>query len=201
MKLLVVSDVVEPSLYKQFDRAKFPAVDLIVSCGDLPPEYLSFLSTAFDAPMVYVKGNHDIRYAHKPPAGGIDIHASLFRFQGLKFLGLEGSRWYNGGPYQYREAEMRRIAWRLRLFLWWKGGVDIVVAHAPPRHVGDADDRCHRGFETFRALIERYRPMYFLHGHIHKLFDCFSERTTAVGETKVVNCCGHIFLDIETKEG
>ena len=68
MKLLAVSDVVEPSLHKDFDRAKFPDVDLIVSCGDLPPEYLSFLATAFDAPMVYVKGNHDIRYAHKPPA-------------------------------------------------------------------------------------------------------------------------------------
>jgi len=43
MKILTVSDTVEPFLYQHFDSAKAPQAALILSCGDLPPEYLSFL--------------------------------------------------------------------------------------------------------------------------------------------------------------
>ncbi len=200
MKILAVSDIVTPSLYKKFDRAMFPDADLIVSCGDLPPEYLTFLSVAFDAPMVYVRGNHDFRYREKPPAGGIDLHANVFRFKGLRFFGLEGSRWYNGGPYQYTERRMKRVVGRMRPLLWWRGGVDIIVTHAPPRSIHDAEDQCHRGFRIFRTMIERYRPLYFLHGHVHGVFEDPEKRVTQIGRTKVVNCFGYFFLDIEEQE-
>ena len=61
MKVLTVSDRVEPVLYDDFDAAFFTGVELILSCGDLPPEYLSFLTKTLNAPLYYVRGNHDIR--------------------------------------------------------------------------------------------------------------------------------------------
>ena len=33
--------------------------------------------------------------------------------------------------------------------------MDIIITHAPPRHIHDAEDQCHRGFESFQHLIDR----------------------------------------------
>jgi predicted phosphodiesterase len=46
IKLLSVSDAVESTLDQRVDAELKKNVDLIVSCGDLPPEYLSRLSAA-----------------------------------------------------------------------------------------------------------------------------------------------------------
>jgi predicted phosphodiesterase len=69
LKILPVSDVEKPRLLQQSDSDSFEDIDLILSCGDLPPEYLSRLVNSFKAPLYYVRGNHDIRYDEKPPAG------------------------------------------------------------------------------------------------------------------------------------
>ena len=66
---------------------------------------------------------------------------------------------------------LRRKILRLKPQLWWKGGVDIIITHAPPRHVHDGPDRCHWGFNSFNWLIQKYSPKYFIHGHIHAV-DC-----------------------------
>ncbi len=117
MKILTVSDCVTPELSQGFDAEKFKDVDLIISCGDLPPEHLTFLMTSLDAPLYYVRGNHDIRYTSSPPGGCMNVHGRLVRFRSLNFLGLEGSRWYNGGPCQYHEHQMSRMIRRLRFQL------------------------------------------------------------------------------------
>ncbi len=197
MHVLAVSDAVDPALTDRFDRGRFPKIDLIISCGDLPPEYLTLLVDRFDAPLFYVRGNHDLRYATSPPQGCQDIHGRLVRFRGLTFLGLEGSRWYNGGPYQYTEQEMQAIIRRLRPNLWWQDGADIIVTHAPPRHIHDAEDRPHRGFLCFRQLIARYAPRFFFHGHIHAVFNKAAERMSRVNETLVINSFGHIVAEID----
>ena len=101
------------------------------------------------------------------------------------------------GPYQYREARMRNMIRLMRPKIWWRGGVDIVITHAPPRHVHDADDRCHRGFNSFNWLIDKYQPEYFIHGHIHALFSDPNERVTVVKNTKIVNAYGHVVIDIK----
>ena len=196
MKVLTVSDLVSPSLYPQFKKEFFPEIDLIISCGDLPPEYLTFLASVVDAPMYYVRGNHDLRYRNKPPSGGINLHGNLINFRGFRIMGFEGSGWYNGGPVQYTERQMKRMVGKMRLLLWWNRGVDIVVTHAPPRHIHDDEDICHRGFQIFRKLIDRYQPRYFFHGHTHAVFNNPSERITIINNTNVVNCCGHFILDI-----
>jgi len=197
MKILTVSDYAEPLLSDHFALQSFEGVDLILSCGDLPPEYLTSLVNTFSVPLYYVCGNHDIRYGFKPPEGCGNLHKRLVTYRGLRFLGLEGSRWYNGGPHQYREREMRRIIRRLRLRIWMVGGIDVVISHAPPRHIHDAEDRCHRGFESYGRLIDKYAPKYFVHGHIHARFTDPSQRITVVNQTRVVNSYGYHILEIQ----
>jgi len=197
VKILSVSDVVDPILHQNAGSEPFSDIDVIVSCGDLPPEYLSRLVHAFKAPLYFVSGNHDIRFNEKQPVGGLDLHGRLKSIGGIRFLGLEGSHWYNGGPYQYTEGQMRAIIRRLRPTLWWRGGVDVVVTHAPPRHIHDAEDPCHRGFESFRWLIDKYQPNYFIHGHIHTHFADPTDRVTVVDATKVVNTYGYNLMEIE----
>jgi len=154
MRILTVSDYIEPILNDRSAAERLEQIDVIFSCGDLPPEYLSHLRRTFDAPLYYVRGNHDIRYSSSPPEGCENIHARLVQFRGLRILGLEGSRRYSRGPYQYTEFQMKRIIRRLRPRLWWHRGVDIILAHAPPRTHVTADSRVFSGlFASIRPAI------------------------------------------------
>ena len=197
MRVLTVSDRVEPVLYDRFDAGRFTGIDLILSCGDLPPEYLAFLRAALDAPLFYVRGNHDIRYEASPPTGCESLAGRLVRFQSLTLLGLEGSRWYNGGPNQFTENQMGKKIRSLRLQIWRQRRIDVVITHAPPRHVHDAEDLCHRGFKSFRKLIDRNAPRYFIHGHIHANFPDPGARVTLVNQTRVINTFGHHIIEID----
>ena len=167
MKILTISDKVEAQLYDRFQAERFEDIDLILACGDLPADYLSFLVTMLNAPVYYVRGNHDLGLDEYRPEGCFDLDGKLVRFKGLRIMGFEGSNWYNGKPLQYNEQQMRKKVLRLRPRMWWHKGVDIVISHAPPRHIHDAEDPCHRGFECFRHLIDKYAPRFFVHGHMH----------------------------------
>ena len=197
MKILAVSDFIEPLHSDLLESSTLSDVELILSCGDLPPDYLSALSKAFGAPLYYIRGNHDIRYESSPPKNCFDIHAQVVSFGERTILGLGGSHWYNGRPLQYTEAQMHQIVRFLRLRLRRYAGLDIVVAHAPPRHIHDAEDPCHRGFQVFRRLIDRYQPKYFLHGHIHRRFDDPGQRITRIGQTRVINCSGYYIFEYD----
>jgi Icc-related predicted phosphoesterase len=197
MKILAVSDFIEPLSSDLLKGKIFSEVRLIVSCGDLPPDYLSALSKAFAAPLYYVRGNHDLRYESSPPKNCYDIHAQVVSFEDLTILGLEGSHWYNGRPLQYTETEMRQIVRFLRPRLRRHKSLNMVIAHAPPRRIHDAEDPCHRGFQVFRRLIDRYQPKYFLHGHIHRRFDDPEQRITRIGGTRVINCSGYYLFEYD----
>ncbi|HGY11267.1 MAG TPA: Icc-like protein [Desulfobacterales bacterium] len=196
LKILTVSDFIDESLTQRVENKTLEPVDLIISCGDLAPEYLSFLRDRLDKPLFYVKGNHDIRYSPSNPVGCKNIHAKLIQFKSLKIMGLEGSIWYNGGMNQYTDREMKKMISGMWFSLWRKGGIHIVITHAPPRHIHDAEDRCHMGFESFVRLIDKKRPDYFIHGHIHKEFKTHSDRIITVGSTKVINTCGFTILEV-----
>jgi len=196
LKILSVSDFIDSSLTRKVEEKILEPVDLIISCGDLPPEYLSFLRNRLDKPLFYVKGNHDIRYTLHNPKGCSNIHAQVLLFNSVKILGLEGSMWYNGGVNQYTNVEMKKIIWGLWFSIWRKGGVDIVVTHAPPRHVHDAEDLCHMGFESFNRLMDKRKPEFLIHGHMHKPFNTHEERITRVGQTKVINTCGYTIFEV-----
>nr|WP_291348936.1 metallophosphoesterase [Desulfobacula sp.] len=196
LKILTVSDFIDKSLTKMIEDKTLELPDLIISCGDLDPEYLSFLRDRLDRPLFYVKGNHDIRYTTSNPVGCENIHGRVVRFKSLNILGLEGSLWHNGGMNQYTDKEMKRMIFGVWFSIWRKGGIHMVVTHAPPRHIHDAEDRCHMGFDSFVNLINKRKPDYFVHGHIHKDFKTHSDRITTVNSTKVINTCGFTILEV-----
>ncbi|MEG2871756.1 MAG: metallophosphoesterase, partial [Clostridium sp.] len=103
MKILVLADCESKFLWDYFEKEKLANIDLIISCGDLAPQYLSFLATFSHAPVLYVHGNHDDCYAQTPPEGCICIEDSVYQFKGLRILGLGGSVRYKDGEHQYTQ--------------------------------------------------------------------------------------------------
>ena len=112
MKILVVSDCESRYLWDYFTPDKLDGVDLILSCGDVKPQYLSFLATFAHCPVLYVHGNHDDRYRQDPPLGCICVDGQLYEYQGVRILGLGGSMRYKPGDNQYTERQMAMRALR-----------------------------------------------------------------------------------------
>lgn len=201
MKILLVSDEEDRFLWDYYTPGRLKGIDLILSAGDLKAEYLSFLVTMANRPLLYVHGNHDGGYAQRPPEGCQCIDGKLVTVGGLRILGLGGSALYNGGPHQYTEKQMRRRIHRLRLKLALTGGVDIVLTHAPVRGFGDEDNMTHRGFEAFLPLLDQYQPRYLVHGHIHQRYGANRPRCYQYNETTIVNATGRYILEFPDKPG
>ena len=201
MKILLVPDEEDRFLWDYYTPGRLKGIDLILSAGDLDAEYLSFLVTMANRPLLYVHGNHDGGYAQRPPEGCQCIDGKLVTVGGLRILGLGGSALYNGGPHQYTEKQMRRRIHRLRLKLALAGGVDIVLTHAPVRGFGDEDNMTHRGFEAFLPLLDQYQPRYLVHGHIHQRYGANRPRCYQYNETTIVNATGRYILEFPDKPG
>lgn len=196
MRILAISDVEESWLYDHWDRERMEGVDLVVSCGDLSAAYLEHIVTLANVPLVYVQGNHDTAYDRHAPEGCVSIDGQVRDAGGLRLMGLGGSIRYNEHVHGFTEAEMRRRAARMALLASATGGVDILVTHAPVRGYGDLKDLAHRGFEAFETLIERVRPRYLLHGHVHMSYGRFERVVEHPCGTTIVNVCGSYVLDI-----
>ena len=197
MKILLISDEEDNYLWDYYRPGRFDGIDLILSAGDLKPEYLSFLVTMANRPLLYIHGNHDGRYEAFPPEGCDCIDDRLVVVNGLRILGLGGCPLYSGGPHQYTERQMRLRIWRLGRKIRRAGGVDIVLTHAPVRGYGDMGDIKHRGFEAFLPLLERWKPRYLVHGHIHLNYGVRFPRVLTYGDTTLINACGRYLLEID----
>ena len=149
MKILAIADEECAALWDHYVPGRLKDYDLILSSGDLKASYLSFLVTMARCPVLYVHGNHDTNYDAKPPEGCDCIDDQLVVYKGLRILGLGGCRKYRPGDFQYTESQMRRRILRLKRQIRQAGGVDVVVTHAPPMGVGDAEDPAHQGFAAF----------------------------------------------------
>lgn len=200
MRILVVADAEESALWDYFDKTRFGAIDLIISCGDLSASYLEFLRTMINAELLYVRGNHDSAYHRHAPEGCICIEDKIFDYHGLRIMGLGGSMRYRDGADMYTEREMGSRVRKLRPMAELMNGFDILVTHAPAKGYGDLDDIPHQGFESFNELLCRYKPRYMLHGHVHKEYGHFvREREHACG-TKIINTCGYVILEVGKEE-
>ena len=146
MRILTIADTECRALWDYFRPEQLAGTDLILSCGDLDPDYLQFLVTMAGCPLLYVRGNHDERYDRKPPLGCTCVEDRIYNYRGVRVLGLGGSMRYRNGECMYTEAEMRarilKLSWQIRLM----GGFDILLTHAPARGMGDMEDLPHRGF-------------------------------------------------------
>lgn len=176
MKVLAIADVEERCLWDFYSEKRFGDVDLILSAGDLDPDYLEFLVTVTNKPLLYVRGNHDDRYARRAPGGCLCIEDEVYVYRGLRVAGLGGSMCYRDGANMYSEREMARRAQRLQAKIRLAGGVDV--------------------------LLGRWRPGYMVHGHVHKGYDpSFKRERQMPCGTTVVNACGYTVLDIEGEGG
>ena len=196
MKILFISDEESAYLWEHYTQGKLADYDLMISCGDLDADYLSFLVTMGRAPLLYVHGNHDYRYAVRPPEGCDCIDDQFVIYNGLRILGLGGSYRYHPGDWQYTEREMRRRIRRLQPYIRRAGGIDLVVTHAPVKGAGDGEDPAHRGFQAFGDLLDRYQPAYLAHGHVHLCYGANLPRVQQRGKTAIINACGRFVLEI-----
>jgi Icc-related predicted phosphoesterase len=208
MRILAVSDRVMDKLYSGQARQLFPDIDLIIGCGDLPFYYLDFLTSAFDAPLVFVRGNHDQNFQHgadgriwREVRGGVDIHGKVVARRGLILAGLQGSMRYKAhAEYMYTESEMRvAVAQMVPRLLWnrqrFGRALDILVTHSPPFGIHDRPDLPHTGFKVFLSFLRLFKPRYHLHGHVHVYRQNEIVRTT-FDETKIINVYPYSLLEI-----
>lgn len=200
MKILTISDEECSALWDYYVPGRLKEYDLILSCGDLKADYLSFLVTMARCPVMYVMGNHDGHYCQLPPEGCDCIDDGLVVYNGVRILGLGGCLRYHPGPFQYTERQMRRRIRRLHWKLRRLGGVDIVVTHAPPEGLGDGDDPAHWGFEALRELLDRYHPTYLVHGHVHMNYGAQVPRVMEYNGTKVINAYERYVLELPDRE-
>lgn len=218
VRVLTVSD--EPVEALWCGRPNFD-VDLILGAGDLPFDYLEHLTDLFDAPCVFVPGNHDpdlsgyskgkagwmragLPTTWPGPEGGINADGRVVSVAGLRIAGLGGSIRYRSGPNQWTERQQRRrarsvvrsatgVLRRLRRRSA-RDTVDVLLTHSPPRKVGDTEDPAHRGFTCLRDLTATLRPQVLVHGHIHP--HGFPGPDLYLSGTRVLNTVGYTLMDV-----
>ncbi len=203
MKILCISDRVEPFLYGPRLNTYAGDVEAVVSCGDLPFAYLEYIITFLGVPVYYVRGNHDPAPESKEyPGGCTPLDGEVLDLGGVTLAGLSGSSLYSYGPNQYTERQMCRRAWSLSAKIWrrklfGKPVPSVFVTHSPPFGLGDRGDPAHVGFESFLGLIDRYEPELWLHGHVHLYGPKeHSQNKTERGKTKVRNVYGHKIIEV-----
>lgn len=199
LRILAVADHEAKLYYDFYQPGCLDEFDLIIGCGDLRKEYLEFLATFARCPVLYVCGNHDESYDTNPPEGCLCIEDQIYVYRGIRILGLGGSFRYREGTHMYTERQMARRIRRLWFSLRRHGGFDILVTHAPARGMGDLDSLPHRGFSCFIPLLDRYRPRYFVHGHIHKNYGMNIRQRTQYQDTTVINAYEYCRFEIEPK--
>jgi Icc-related predicted phosphoesterase len=202
VKILCVSDTVVPQLESAANlRRRYNDIDLIISCGDLPPVYLEFITSVLNVPLYYVRGNHDEIYDERPP-GGDNLHGRVLTYKGLTFAGLEGSMRYNKGKIQYTESQMMQMVLKMGLRVGYDRfrnghGVDVLVTHSPPFGIHDAEDLPHTGFKSLLKFMEWYKPRYMIHGHVHT-YDRRKATRTKYGDTCIMNINPYTVLQVES---
>ncbi|MDR1173908.1 MAG: metallophosphoesterase [Treponema sp.] len=222
MKILCISDQIDPLVYSNTIKERFGDVDIVLAAGDLPMDYLDFIVSSLNKPMLFVFGNHhaeELRYYRKRESpsfnssdGMEDIHeirgsgashiGSRIKIQdGLIFMGLGGSIRYNSGENQYSDFQMYlEIIKKLPRLLFnrvFRGRyLDILLTHASPKGIHDKEDRCHQGFKAFIWFMKVFRPAYLIHGHIH-LYDLRDIRVTKFQDTMIINAFSHYVIDTE----
>ncbi|MBQ9031819.1 MAG: metallophosphoesterase family protein [Parasporobacterium sp.] len=198
MNILVLADLESKRFYDYYTPGRLDGFDLIISCGDLSREYLEFLVTMARCPLLYVHGNHDDAFDKDPPGGCICIEDDIFVYRGVRFFGLGGSyRYKDSGEHMYTELQMRWRVWKCGFRIRKNKGFDVLVTHAPAFGIGDSEHISHRGFKTFVHLMEKYRPKYLLHGHMHRNYGPGIPQVRSYQNTTVVNAFEYYQLNYQ----
>ncbi len=216
VRVLAVAD--EESAALTPTRLRELAVDFVVGAGDLAWDYLEYLASATDRPLLFIPGNHDpeVPSAHLArsgawihrgiptwdlrPRGGVNLDTRVTVVAGLRVAGLGGCVRYRPAPNQYDQRQFVTRSRRLLRNVRRAGGpVDVLLTHAPPAGLGDGDDAPHHGIEALHHVIDRLQPTWHLHGHIHPYGHPTPDRW--MGRTTIANVIPYRVLEIEPREG
>ena len=197
IRILAVSDVLEPTLIDARNRSALVPIDFIVGCGDLDHHDLAFIADGFNAPLLYVHGNHDSneRWRQSQDCCPEPIQSTATHRQaGLSIAGLTWPA-IRGKGGQRSET----VAWKqaMRLATRRLGRLEplIVLSHVPPLGCGDvATDAYHRGFKGYRWLLQRLEPVLWLHGHTP--LAATRDWQVQVGPTTIVNVTGAVLIEL-----
>jgi Icc-related predicted phosphoesterase len=207
VKILVVSDNIVDQLYSPGVGEYFRGIELVLGCGDLPYEYLEFLVSSFNVPLLYIPGNHDPAYNQYNPSARADgcenIDRRVVKIKGLTIAGLGGSHRYQPGrANQYSQSRMYLrvisllpVLFRQRLLSGRKP--DIIIAHSPPGGIHADDDLPHVGFSAFLTLMRIARPRYFFHGHTLTYRSNLEPCITKFEQTTVINVNPYRVIEVE----
>ncbi len=200
MKILAVADVEDNLLYNHFKKERTAGVELIVACGDLRADYMDYLMTMVNVPMLYIRGNHDDELIKNPPLGAVCIEDRIYKYKGYRFMGLGGCMRYNNRSVNmFTEKEMAARVLKLTPKAILSGGIDVLVTHAPAKGYGDLTDLPHRGYDIFNKVMTRYKPSYMLHGHVHTNYGRVKSEYEHPSGTRIVNACGYKIIDLPEK--
>src|SRR5918994_2232712 len=143
VKILCISDKVESMLHGPNLTSYAAGVEAVISCGDLPFDYLEYIVTFLAVPVYYVLGNHDPGpEGPEYPGGCTPLDGRIVEAEGgVVLAGLSGSALYSGGPNQYTERQMRGRARALSVRIRCRSLVGhkkpgIFVSHSPPFGLG-----------------------------------------------------------------
>jgi Icc-related predicted phosphoesterase len=206
MKLLCVSDQIDPLIYTNSIKESFADVDLILSAGDLPMDYLDFIASTLNKPLLFVLGNHHIE---DNPSHRTAIHVDMkVRCKkGFIVAGLGGCMQRAQHNYQRKNQftdfqmyiRMMKLLPALFLNRVFRGRfLDILLTHAPPLETPGEEDKFHRGFKSFHWFIRVFRPKYLVHGQIH-LYDLREARSNKYSDTLIINAYSHYLIDTGEK--
>ena len=152
------------------------------------------------APLYFIAGNHE-PYAALDADGGLVEGAGMWG-PGVTYLGRSGVVEIAGlrvgflsgifGEHAYRLSEADSLKRRLgrqaahytaqeldKLRVALNAGVDILVTHDWPTDVAEAGHFGPPGDVRIRKLIEGYKPILSLHGHMH------TPASAVIGDTQV----------------
>jgi Icc-related predicted phosphoesterase len=196
VRLLAVSDEPEKALDFERNRHELGKIDAVLGCGDLEPDYLSYLADAFKAPLIYVRGNHDRGANWKALAENLP-ETLVGRCDWIEGISLVGLSW-PGDDRDRNAIRSEQAAWRQALPLGVRSTRQrplIVLSHVPPRGLGDTpEDHYHRGFAAYEWLCRRLHPTLWLHGHTSMA--ATEEWRVTWGETTLVNVTGAVVIEL-----
>ncbi len=222
-KLLCISDQINPLIYSKNLKEKYGDIDLVISAGDLPMEYLDFIQSSLERPVLFVFGGHSLKALthYHPEMSDKKTDASTKFKKNNKFksekadyigfkarkigelliAGISGTKKQKDGKNEFSETQMRKklfmLSFRLILNkLKYGRCLDILVSHTPPVINDETPDFEKKGYKCFALFLKIFKPKYMLHGSIHLHTDSKS-RFFDFNKTRIINVYDKYILEVE----
>jgi Icc-related predicted phosphoesterase len=176
-----------------------PACDLLLIAGDvsyafkgdlaakhayLAGDFKRWLDRVPADEIVLVAGNHDQSIEASGVPDGLRCHYledAGMELHGLRIWGTPWQPWFHDWAFNAPRTDGE--AFLASKFDAIPADTDIVVAHGPPRGLGDRTaDGAHVGSTAMTATLERVQPELMVCGHIHEAAGRYR-----LGATEVIN--------------